>query len=142
MTEEVERAVRKKCEVFGTPLFEQYIYHTPASLRLTHVLHPLPAPLANAARASFGFPGRQSTMLGPSRASLNPAVRHTMRSGSRETVTACLDPRPSPCGPPLFWIPWWWMLPHMVPYILSCMAPELKGCPRVALDGALGNLNL
>ena len=39
-------------------------------------------------------------------------------------------------GPPLFWIPWWWMLPHMGTYILSCMAPELNGCARVALAGA------
>ena len=36
-------------------------------------------------------------------------------------------------GPPLFWIPWWWMLPHVGPYILSCMAPELNGCARTFL---------
>ena len=45
-------------------------------------------------------------------------------------------------GPPLFWIPWWWMLPHMGPYLLSCVAPELNGCARIALDGALANLSL
>ena len=30
----------------------------------------------------------------------------------------------------------------MGPYILSCMAPELNGCARIALAGALGNLSL
>ena len=32
------------------------------------------------------------------------------------------------------------MLPHIEPNILSCMAPELNGCARVALGGALGSL--
>ena len=31
---------------------------------------------------------------------------------------------------------------HIWDHILSCMAPELNGCARVALAGALGNLNL
>ena len=32
------------------------------------------------------------------------------------------------------------MLPHMGPYILSCIAPGLNGCARIALAGALRNL--
>ena len=56
-----------------------------------------PVPLANAFRASFGVPGRQSMTLGPSRDSPNPEARHIVCNVSRETVTTFRpDPRPRP----------------------------------------------
>ena len=56
-------------------------------------------PLANAVRASFGVPGRQSMALAPSRDWPNPEARHIACDACRETATAFrLGPRPSPRG--------------------------------------------
>ena len=61
-------------------------------------------------------------------------IRNSYKTAPKSTTVLCA-----------VGIPWGWMLPHMEPYTLllvSCMAPQLHGCARVALAGALGNLIL